>query len=189
MDAILGCRKIKASNLLSGHHFLMYMTDMLPFVVQTGQVTYRMTYNQSSHVRLRLGVCHFVGGVPSDIRQYYRRDRVTNSLRTKSEAAATRSAKSISQRLDYYWHDLRLQKIGIPGLHLVIGDNVEVDDSSPSMMDAVDVYLRLKADKQTPTFIHATKRNGGYVAGVLGNRPVTSYLTSDAAALCIPNFR
>ena len=50
------------------------------------------------------------------------------------------------------------------------------------MMEAVDTYLRLKADKQTPTFIGAAKRNGRYVAETLGNRPITSYPSSDAAA-------
>ena len=50
------------------------------------------------------------------------------------------------------------------------------------MMEAVDVYLRLKAYKQTPTFIRAAKHNGGYVAKALGNRPITSYSSSDTAA-------
>ena len=49
-------------------------------------------------------------------------------------------------------------------------------------MEAVETYLRLKAAKQTPTFIRAAKRNGRYVAEALGNRPITSYSSSDAAA-------
>ena len=141
-----------------------------------------MTYNNSSHIRVRFGVYHFVRRVPSDVRQHYRSDRVSISLRTKSEATATRSAKSISQRLDDYWHGLRLQKMDVPALHLVIGETEDVDDNSPIMMEAVDIYLRLKADKQTPTFIRAAKRNGRYVAEALGNRPITSYSSSDAAA-------
>jgi integrase len=141
-----------------------------------------MTYKQSSHIRVRFGVYHFVRRVPSDVRQHYRSDRVSISLRTKSEATAARSAKSISQRLDDYWHGLRLQKMDVPALHLVIGDKEDVDDNSPTMMEAVDIYLRLKADKQTPTFIRAAKRNGRYVAEALGNRPITSYSSSDAAA-------
>jgi hypothetical protein len=141
-----------------------------------------MTYNNSSHIRVRFGVYHFVRRVPSDVRQHYRIDRVSISLRTKSEATAARSAKSISQRLDDYWHGLRLQKMDVPALHLVIGDKEDVDDNSPTMMEAVDIYLRLKADKQTPTFIRAAKRNGRYVAEALGNRPITSYSSSDAAA-------
>ena len=70
----------------------------------------------------------------------------------------------------------------VPALHLVIDDEADVPDNSPSMMEAVETYLRLKADKQTPTFTLAAKRNGRYVAEALGNRPITSYSSSDAAA-------
>jgi len=59
-----------------------------------------MTYNQSSYIRVRYGVYHFVRRVPADVQQYYRSDRVSISLRTKSPKAASRAAQSISQRLD-----------------------------------------------------------------------------------------
>ncbi len=148
----------------------------------TGQVTYRMTYNQSPHIRVRSGIYHFVRRVPADLQQHYRSDRVSISLRTKSARAASRSAVSISQRLDDYWHGLRLQKMDVPALHLVTDDEADVPDNSPTMMEAVDTYLRLKADKQTATFIRAAQRNGRYVAEALGNRPITLYSSSDAAA-------
>jgi hypothetical protein len=119
-----------------------------------------MTYNNSSHITVRFGVYHFVRRVPSDVRQHFRNDYVSISLRTKSETTAARSAKSISQKLDDYWHGLRLQKMDMPALHLVIGDTEDVDDKSPNMMEAVDIYLRLKANKQTPTLIRVAKRNG-----------------------------
>ena len=112
------------------------------------------------------------------MQQHYRSDRVSISLRTKSARAASHFALSISQRLDDYWHGLRLQKMDVPALHLVIDDEADVPDNSPTMMEAVDTYLRLKADKQTPTFIRAAKRNGRYMAEALGNRPnrpITSY--------------
>ncbi len=160
----------------------MYITDMSTFYVLTGQVTYRMTYNQSPHIRVHSGIYHFVRRVPADLQQHYRSDRVSISLRTKSARAASRSAVSISQRLDDYWHGLRLQKMDVPALHLVIDDEADMPDNSPTMMEAVDTYLRLKADKQTPTFIRAAKRNGRYVAEALGNRPITSYSSSDAAS-------
>ena len=62
----------------------MYITDMSVFYVLTGQVTYRMTYNQSPHIRVRSGIYHFVRRVPADLQQHYRSDRVSISLRTKS---------------------------------------------------------------------------------------------------------
>ena len=141
-----------------------------------------MTYNQSSYIRVRFGVYHFVRRVPADVKQHYRSDRVSISLRTKSAKAAIRSAQSISQRLDDYWHGLRLQKMDVPALHLVINDEDSVVDDSPTMMEAVDIYLRLKANNDSQTFIRAAKRNGRYVSEALGNRPITSYSSSDAAA-------
>ena len=89
-----------------------------------------MKYNQSSYIRVRFGVYHFIRRVPADVKQHYRSDRVTISLRTKSAKAAIRSAQSISQRLDDYWHGLRLQKMDVPALHLVIGDNDDAIDNS-----------------------------------------------------------
>ena len=100
----------------------------------TDQVTYRMTYNNSSHIRVRFGVYHFVRRVPSDVRQHYRSDRVSISLRTKSEATAARSAKSINQRLDDYWYGLRLQPMDVPPVYLVISNTEDVDGNSPTMM-------------------------------------------------------
>ena len=150
--------------------------------VLTGQVAYRMTYNQSSHIRVRFGVYHFVRRVPADLKHHYRSDRVSISLRTKSANVARRTAQSICQRLEDYWHGLRLQKMDVPALHLVISDAPDLQDNSPTMMEAVDVYLRLKSDKHSSTFIRAARRNGRYVAEALGNRPITSYSSADAAA-------
>ena len=141
-----------------------------------------MTYNQSSYIRVRYGVYHFVRRVPADVKQHYRSDRVSISLRTKSSKAAIRSAQSISQRLDDYWHGLRLQKMDVPALHLIIDDHDDAGDESPMMMEAVDIYLRLKASNDSQTFIRAARRNGRYVSEALGNRPITSYSSSDAAA-------
>ena len=67
----------KASNPLSGHHIFMYITDMSAFYVLIGQVMYRMTYNQSHHIRVRSGIYHFVRRVPADLQQHYRSDRVS----------------------------------------------------------------------------------------------------------------
>ena len=106
-----------------------------------------MTYNQSANMRVRSAIYHFVRRVPADLQQHYRSDRVRISLRTNLARAASRSAVSISQRLYEYWHGLRLQKMDAPALHLVIDDEADVPGNSPTMVEAVDTYLRLKADK------------------------------------------
>ena len=96
----------------------------------TGKVTYRMTYNINSYIRVRFGIYYFVRRVPADLQHYYRSDRVSMSLRTKSENAAKRTAQSICQRLDNYWHGLRLQKMEVPALHLVISTETDARDNS-----------------------------------------------------------
>ena len=88
-----------------------------------------------------------------------------------------RAAKSVTQRLEDYWLGLRLQQMDIPAIHLVKTDDVE--DTSPLMMDAVEMYLSIKS-KDERTFIRTARRNGEYVSKVLGNRPITSYSSSEA---------
>ena len=48
------------------------------------------------------------------------------------------------------------------------------------MSEANSFYLRLKG-KDDRTFSFTAKRNGEYVSQVLGNRPITSYSSSEAA--------
>ena len=89
-----------------------------------------------------------------------------------------RAAQSVTQRLEDYWLGLRLQDMDIPAIHLVKANRV--DDSSPVMLDAVENYLRIKGNDDR-IFIRTAQRNGNYVAKLLGNRPITSYATSEAA--------
>jgi len=96
--------------------------------------------------------------------------------------AAARAAQSINQRLDDYWYGLRLKKMEVPALHLLIDDKADVEDKNPTLLDAVEMYLQLKASKDSPTFIRGAKRNSRYVVEALGNKPITAYASSDAAA-------
>ncbi|XDZ72068.1 hypothetical protein AB8879_07060 [Alphaproteobacteria bacterium LSUCC0744] len=67
-------------------------------------------------------------------------------------------------------------------MHLLIDDKADMKDKSPTLLEAVEMYLQLKANKDSPTFVRAAKRNSRYVVEALGNRPITAYASSDAAA-------
>jgi integrase len=67
-------------------------------------------------------------------------------------------------------------------LHLLIDDKADMEDKSPTLLESVEMYLQLKANKDSPTFVRAAKRNSRYVVEALGNRPITAYASSDAAA-------
>ena len=88
-----------------------------------------------SYVSCRAGIYYYTRRVPYDVRQHYASNRLSFSLRTKSNAGALRAAKSVTQRLEDYWLGLRLQDMDIPAIHLVKA--IHVDDSSPSLIEVV----------------------------------------------------
>ena len=133
------------------------------------------------YLYLRDGVYYFVRRVPVDIRSYYSSNRISMSLKTKSLATANRAIKSINQRIDDYWLGLRLQKIDIPALSVLRIDGLSDADNSPTLNDALSLYLNLKGAGKDKVFIRTANRNIGYVIQVLGDRPIASYSSSDAA--------
>ena len=140
---------------------------------------HRVMYtNASRYVSNRDGVFYYIRRVPYDVRQHYASSRISFSLRTKSLRSAARTASSVTQRLEDYWLGLRLQQMDIPAIHLVKADDAE--DNSPLLLDAAEMYLNTKG-KTDKTFIRTARRNAAYVAKVLGNKPITSYATSEAA--------
>ena len=132
------------------------------------------------YIRCRDCIYYFVRRVPDDVKSYYSSDRISMSLRTKSNGVAIRATKSICQRLDDYWLGLRLQKMDIPAIHLV-SSNEDSDDSSPNITDALDLYLRLKGQGKDKTFIRTANRNIEYIVKVLGNKSIRSYSSIDAS--------
>ena len=133
----------------------------------------------ANHVLLRDGVFYYVRRVPLDLAEHYSVKRLCFSLRTKSYKSAVHASKSVSQRLEDYWLGLRLQKIDIPALDLVKSD--DVSDNSCLLSEARELYLRLKAVGKDKVFIRTATRNTDYVIKLLGDRPIGSYSSSEAA--------
>ena len=141
---------------------------------------YMVMHKNVPYIRCRDGIYYFVRRVPDDVKSCYSSDRISMSLRTKSNGVAIRATKSICQRLDDYWLGLRLQKMDIPAIHLV-SSNEDSDDSSPNITDALDLYLRLKGQGKDKTFIRTANRNIEYIVKVLGNKSIRSYSSIDAS--------
>ena len=62
-------------------------------------------------------------------------------------------------------------------IHFVKRDGVVHD--APVMLDAVENYLDVKG-KDDRIFVSTARRNGGYGANLLGNKPIISYSAADA---------
>ena len=140
---------------------------------------YRVMYKDAAqYVSRRNDIYYYVRRVTLDVRQHYASSRISFSLRTKSLNAALRTAHSVSQRLEDYWLGLRLQQMNIPAIHLVqIG---AANDTSPPIMEAVKLYLSING-KDGATFKRTARRNAEYVAKAVGNKPITSFSSSEAA--------
>ena len=115
-----------------------------------------MYINASQYASNRDGVYYHIRRIPNDARQHFASSRISFSLRTKSLRYAIRSASSVTQRLEDYWIDLRLQQTDIPAIHFVKADDAQ--DNSPLLLDAVEMYLSIKR-KTDKTFIRTARRN------------------------------
>ena len=132
------------------------------------------------HVMNRDGVYYYVRHIPYDLIAYYNVSRLCFSLKTKSLKAAIRASKSVSQRLEDYWLGLRLQNMDIPAIQVVKPSNSVIDDVL-LLSEACELYLRLKGVGKDKVFIRTANRNTQYVTNLLGDRPISSYSSNEAA--------
>ena len=84
---------------------------------------------EANHVLYRDGVYYYVGRVPYDLTSHYDVKRLCFSLKTKSLKAANRTSKSLTQRLEDYGLDLRLQNMEIPA-NQVVRSNDNLQDNT-----------------------------------------------------------
>ena len=140
--------------------------------------------SDASYLYQKRGVYYFSKHVPCDVNQHYSRNRIVVCLRTKSSSKATRSCKSILQRLEDYWMSLRLSAMPLPGQHLIQDRPSDYYGSdTPLLSEALAKCLMLKGEGKDKTFVRGANRNIQYVTDQLGDRPIDAYTSADAAAL------
>ena len=61
---------------------------------------YMVMHKNVHYIRCRDGIYYFVRRVPDDVKSYYSSDRISMSLRTKSNGVAIRATKSTTQRIE-----------------------------------------------------------------------------------------
>jgi integrase len=123
---------------------------------------------------------YFLRRVPKDIQEHYKSSRIAICLKTTRRDQAVRAAMSIAQRLEDYWLSLRVAKLDIPAAHLLRG-NLGTS-SAITLSGALSLYLRFKGANKSDVFHRGAKRNVATVISILGDRPIDTYASSDAAA-------
>ena len=127
----------------------------------------------------RDNIYYYIRHIPNDLVNFYSVKRLCFSLKTKSNSTALRYSKSVTQRLDDYWFGIRLQNLDVPAINSLKKENE--DNEYPTLLDALELYLKLKGINKDKVFFRTAKRNIDYVIKVLGNKPIKSYSTSDGA--------
>ena len=128
----------------------------------------------ANHVMKRDGKYYYVRHIPKDLTQHYTIQRLCFSLKTNSGSTAIRYSKSITQRLDDYWFGIRLKNMDVPSVDKVKLDNV-INDDTPKISEALELYLKLKGLGKDKTFIRTANRNVKYVIKVLGNKSCLAF--------------
>ena len=123
---------------------------------------------------------YYVRHIPMDLTEHYRVKRLCFSLKTKSLGYAIRASKSVSQRLEDYWFSIRFKRMDVPTINAVRMEDGILDGSS-TIVDALDLYLKLKGQGKDKVFFRTATRNIEYVTKVLGNKSIKSYSSSDGA--------
>jgi len=140
---------------------------------------------------VRGGYYYFTRRVPADLRQHYKYPRIVQGLRTSSPQEAKLQAKIEAAKLDSYWTQMRLAKSEVLGLSLIKGGvdvpavkspfvNSEETLQSPTLLDALGVYLEQKGDGKAKSFRQSAERACGYVIDNCGNKPLAAYTRQDA---------
>jgi integrase len=126
------------------------------------------------------GTYYFSKTVPRDLRCHYTRHRIVICLKTKSRHKADISSKTLLSKLENYWLGLRLTHSDIPAQHL-LSANPSQESDAPTLLDALDLYLKVKASGRSEYFNTTARRNIDYVIKCLGCRPIDQYTSADAA--------
>jgi len=164
---------------------LNYSIDLqASYLQQSMWVDNMVDKSKTSYLYKKRSVYYFSKQVPCDIKQHYSRDRIVICLRTKSSSKAIRSCQSLLQRLEDYWMSLRLSAMPLPGQHLIQDRPRDYFGSdAPLLSEALAKYLMLKSDGKDKTFVRGANRNIQSVIDQLGDRPIASYTSADAASL------
>ena len=138
-------------------------------------------FRYPKYTYLKDNTYYFSRSVPVDLRCFYTKPRIVQSLKTNSLLRAKTASKVFASKLDDYWLGLRLKSIEVPAAHLLIADgNIS---SLPTIEESLEVYFAVKGVGRPKLFFTTAQRYIGYLIECLGNRSIDQYTSKDATVL------
>ncbi len=124
---------------------------------------------------------YFSRSVPVDLRCFYTKPRIVQSLKTNSLLRAKTASRVFASKLDDYWLGLRLKSIEVPAAHLLVSDGNF--SSLPTIEESLEVYFAVKGVGRPKLFFTTAQRYIGYLIECLGNKSIDQYTSKDATVL------
>ncbi len=126
------------------------------------------------------GVFYFSNRVPSDLRELYKVERLTYSLKTKCPKLAKTNVRHAIHKLELYWNKVRMDKEFPCSQFLASATNNQSNDLSIKFTEAVDLYLDLKGKNKAVTFYNSVQRTTRYIISSIGDKNLASYTRANA---------
>jgi hypothetical protein len=120
---------------------------------------------------IKRGVYYLSKRVPNDLKHHYKTERITQSLKTKSQHQASRSAAILVSKLEDYWINVRLSEAIVPASHLMNDSPRKTKQPKlPTIRDALELYLKVKGHNKQKLFFSHTRRSVSYLEQCLGRQ-------------------
>lgn len=100
------------------------------------------TFKAPKYTYIKDKTYYFSRSVPVDLRCFYTRPRIVQSLKTNSPSRAARASKALAYKLDEYWLNLRIKTIDVPAAHLLVKEGA--DSSFPTIEEELALYFKVK---------------------------------------------
>ena len=133
-----------------------------------------------NHIMNGEGMYYYIRRVPCDLSDFYAIKRLCFNLKTKFLNTAIRLSRSVEQKLEDYWLELRLQNLDIPQIKVSPKPSDTLDQDGVILTDALELYLKLKGQGKDQVFFRTAKRNIIYVTNLLGDKPLSAYSYKEA---------
>ena len=142
-----------------------------------------MVDKNAHYLMCKGGVFYFTRHVPNDLQRHYETPRIVICLKTRNRTSAMSASRSMAAKLDDFWLQMRLSHLDVPASERLVKQQPvrSFTSCAPKLSDALTKYCALKGADKGKLFFTVAERNVGYVIECLGDRPIDTYASSDAA--------
>ena len=139
-----------------------------------------MVDQKATYLTRRRGLhYYYTRRIPKELQKRLGKERIVVSLRTKSRRKAIASAIVLSEKLESFWNGMKLEDI--ISQHSMTVERQTNGESSISLSEALDLYLRLKGKGRGEAFERTARRNIEQFNAVGGDPSIGELTSADAA--------